>query len=190
MTLRISFAVLTLVLGLDQSLFAQHDAPAAVHAYKNLTVLKDAPPDQIGPAMQFMSISLGVECSFCHVAGKFDADDKAAKKTAREMITMTSEINKNHFGGRPQMTCYSCHRGATHPMGVPAVLESDAPEKPVTAPPAAAAPAPTPDQVLDKYISAVGGAEAMRKVKSRMMTGKILANGSETPIDVMTKAPK
>src|SRR2546427_479427 len=109
------------------SLQGQHNALTAPQTHKNLTVLKDVPADQIGPAMQFISVSLGVECSFCHIAGKMEADDKPAKKTAREMITMTNEINKTHFGGRQQMTCYSCHRGSARPVAVPAVLESDAP---------------------------------------------------------------
>jgi photosynthetic reaction center cytochrome c subunit len=153
-------------------------------------VLKDAPADQIGPAMQFIASSLGVECTFCHVAGKMEADDKPAKKTAREMITMTAEINKTHFGGRPQMTCYSCHRGATRPVAIPAVLESDIPAKPAPAvAPGASGAAPTADQIIEKYTSALGGADAMRKVTSRLMTGKIVAGGIETPIEVLTKAP-
>ena len=189
MTIRISFATLAVVFAMDQKLSAQHDAPAAAHTFKNLTVLKDAPPDQLLPSMQFMSVSLGVECGFCHVAGKMELDDKPAKKTAREMMLMTTEINKANFGGRPQMSCYSCHRGATHPMSVPAVLETDAPAKPAAVTSAPAGTAPTVDQILDKYVAAVGGADAMKKVTSRAMTGKVLAMGSETPIDVLTMAP-
>jgi hypothetical protein len=174
-----------------QSLQAQHDGPAAQTAYKNLTtLLKDAPADQIGPSMQFIASSLGVDCAFCHVAGKMEADDKGAKKTAREMIAMTAAINKEHFGGRPQITCNSCHRGAARPSAIPAVLESDVAPKPAAAPaPANGAAAATADQILEKYVAAVGGADAIRKVTTRQMTGKILAGGSETPIDVLTKAP-
>ena len=138
--------------------------------------------------MQFIAASLGVECSFCHVPGKMDADDKPAKKTAREMMLMTTEINKNHFGGRQQMTCYSCHRGSAHPVSVPAVLEADMPSKPAAAPPASGAP-PNRRSDPQKYVAALGGPDAMRKVNSRQMTGKILAGGVETPIDVLTKAP-
>jgi outer membrane lipoprotein-sorting protein len=188
MTIKPLFATLTVALAATQTLCAQHDGPAAAPVYKNLTVLKDAPADQIGPAMQFIASSLGVECTFCHVAGKMEADDKPTKKTAREMMTMTAEINRSHFGGRMEMTCYSCHRGSTHPVGIPAVLESDAPAKPATAS-AAAGVGPTADQIIEKYVSALGGADAMRKVTSRQMTGKILVRGVETPIDVLAKAP-
>jgi outer membrane lipoprotein-sorting protein len=171
------------------TLYAQHDLAPAAPTYQNLTVLKDVPADQIAPAMQFMASSLGVECTFCHVAGKMEADDKSAKKTARQMITMTAEINKTHFGGRPQITCYSCHRGAERPVAIPPVLESDAPAKAAAPVPGAGGAAPTADQIIEKYVTALGGAEAMRKVTSRTMTGKILAGGTETPIDLITKAP-
>ena len=40
------------------------------------------------------------ERAFCHVAGKPEADDKPARKTAREMIAMTAGINKTRFGGQ------------------------------------------------------------------------------------------
>src|SRR5450759_4493123 len=81
----------------------------AEEVYKNIVQLKGTPADQLMPAMQFMALSLGVECTFCHVAGKMEADDKQAKKTARAMIAMTAAINKDSFRGRPQVTCFSCH---------------------------------------------------------------------------------
>jgi hypothetical protein len=37
--------------------------------FKNITVLKGTPADQLIPAMQFITASLGVECDFCHVQG-------------------------------------------------------------------------------------------------------------------------
>ena len=178
--------------------FAQHDAagqpPApkpAEEVYKNITELKGTPADQLGPAMQFIAASLGVNCEFCHVQGKFEADDKGAKKTAREMIAMQNMINKNAFRGRTQVTCNTCHRGSAHPVGVPPVLESDAAPAPapMAAPPSAAAPAPTPDQILDRYVAASGGADALRNVTSRSMKGNILAGGNQSAIEVLTKAP-
>ena len=65
----------------------------AEEVYKNIVQLIGTPADQLMPAMQFMASSLGAECTFCHVAGKMEADDKGAKKTAREMIAMTAAIN-------------------------------------------------------------------------------------------------
>ncbi len=170
---------------------AQHSEPTtADQTFKNITQLKGVPSDQLMPAMQFMSAALGVECSFCHVQGKMDADDKPEKKTAREMMAMTTMINKTSFGGRQQVTCYSCHHGAGHPASVPPVLDTDAPmhtESHTRAP--AGTAAPTADDILAKYVASLGGADTMHKTTTRVLTGKVLAGGTETPIDVYTKAP-
>src|SRR5689334_22241488 len=53
----------------------------------------------------------------------------------------------------------------------------------------AGAGAPTVDQILEKYVTAVAGADAMRKVTSRAMKGTQIAGGNQTPIEVLTKAP-
>ncbi|HEY3739244.1 MAG TPA: c-type cytochrome [Bryobacteraceae bacterium] len=178
-----------IVLWVPQTAVAQ--SKTAGETFKNVTQLKDIPAEQLMPSMQLISIDLGVECSFCHVQGKMDSDDKGPKKTARAMMAMTAEINKTHFGGRQQMTCYSCHRGAPHPMNTPAVLESDMAPTPHVPPVAAAseAPAPTVDQILAKYVAALGGADAIHRVSSRIMKGSIAAMGSDTPIEILTKAP-
>lgn len=176
-------AAATVVAGLTpQSAPAQAapDAKTAEQVYKNITQLKGTPADQLQPAMQFIAASLGVECTFCHVQGKYEADDKPAKKTARDMMAMTSAINTNSFRGRLQITCYSCHRGSTRPVNLPPVLESDAPARPTSAAAAPGGPpaqALTVDQILEKYVAAVGGADAIKKVTSRVMKGKILAGG-------------
>ena len=165
-------------------------AQPAEAVYKNIVQLKGTPAEQLLPAMQFISASLGVQCDFCHVAGKMEADDKGAKKTARQMMAMQAAINKDAFQGRLQVTCFSCHRGAEHPMNSPPVLDSDAPARPATpAAPAAGAAAITADQIIEKYVSALGGADAIRKVTSRVMKGTIQTGGSETPIELFTKAP-
>ena len=165
------------------------EVKTAEQVFKNITALKGTPADQLQPAMQFMASSLGVTCDFCHVAGKFEADDKAAKKTAREMIAMQAEINKTAFRGQREVTCFSCHHGIGHPASVPPVLESDAAPKPPAAAAAGAIAAPTADSILEKYVAAVGGADALRQATTRVMTGKILAGGSESAIEVYTKAP-
>jgi len=107
------------------------------------------------------------------------------------MIAMQNMINKNAFRGRLQVTCNTCHHGVSHPVSVPPVLESDAPQPgagTMSAPPAGGTQV-TVDQILDKYVAALGGADAVRKVTSRAMKGTITAMGSQTPVDVLTKAP-
>jgi photosynthetic reaction center cytochrome c subunit len=166
------------------------ESRTAEQSFKNILQLKGTPADQLGPAMQFIASSLGVECTFCHVQGKMELDDKPAKKTARNMMAMMAAINKDSFRGQLQVTCYSCHRGSARPLNMPPVLESDAPARSVTATgaPVAATPA-TVDQILEKYVTALGGADAIGKISSRVLKGTILAGGNEMPIEVVTKAP-
>jgi photosynthetic reaction center cytochrome c subunit len=161
----------------------------AEQSFKNIIQLKGTPADQLGPSMQFIASSLGVECTFCHVQGKMELDDKPAKKTARNMMAMTAAINKDSFRGQLQVTCYSCHRGSARPVNTPPVLESDASPRsaPATAAPADAAA--TVDAIVEKYVTALGGADAIRTIASRVQKGTILAGGNEMPIDVVTKAP-
>ena len=179
-------AVITGALAVPEARAQSAPAPpkTAEEAFKNIQVLKGIPADQLIPAMQFISASLGVECEFCHVQGKMDADDKPPKQTARKMISMTFAINKENFDGRREVTCNSCHRGETHPVGAPAVADQDAkPERAETA------AAPGADQILDKYVAAIGGAEAIRKISSREEKGKITAGGHESAIELFLKAP-
>src|ERR1019366_2323824 len=161
----------------------------AEEVYKNIVQLKGTPADQLMPAMQFMASSLGAECAFCHVQGQMESDDKPAKKTARAMIAMTAAINKDSFRGQREVTCFSCHRGALRPVNTPPVLDSDAPARPGLVPLAPAASSATVDQIVDKYVAALGGAGAIRKVTSRVMKGTIAVSGSEMPIELFTKAP-
>ena len=87
--LAITLFTASLTLGFAQNL----EVKMAEQQYKNITSFKGAPAEEVMPAMQFMATSLGVECAFCHVTGKMEADEKAAKKTAREMIAMTAAIS-------------------------------------------------------------------------------------------------
>ena len=166
--------------------FAQTpEVKTAEQVYKNIVQLKGTPADQLVPSMQFITAALGVECSTCHVDGKPEADDKRTKVTARQMMAMTMEINKQ----QRNVTCYTCHRGSEQPVNVPPVLESDAvPVRPTPPAPAPGA-APTVDDVIAKYVNALGGADAMKKITSRAMKGTITAQGSESSIDLLTKAP-
>jgi photosynthetic reaction center cytochrome c subunit len=161
----------------------------AEQVFKNITELKGTPADQLVPAMSFIAASLGVECNFCHVEGKMELDDKEAKKTARQMIAMTAAINKNSFGGKREVTCYSCHHGAHHPAGTPPVLESDLPAHTEAAASPAPGDGPNASDILEKFVSALGGAEAIQKIASRVEKGVIVVGASDTPIELFMKAP-
>ena len=162
----------------------------AEQVFKNIQVMKGIPSDQIRPAMQFISASLGVECEFCHTRGAFDGDDKKPKQTARKMIQMQMAINKNSFDGKREVTCYSCHHGQHDPVAIP-VISDEPPKRPEQPKPGEAAPAlPTAGQVFDKYLQAVGGADALKKITTRSQTGSLSAGvGHSAAVQVLSKAP-
>lgn len=161
----------------------------AEQVYKNIQVLKGTPADQLTTTMTFITASLGVECGFCHVEG-YEKDDKKTKQTARKMMQMEMAINKENFEGRTRVTCYSCHQGRHEPIAIPVIAEEEPkPEKPEAGPPKPG-DLPTADELISKYIQALGGAEAMGKITSRTEKGTLsIANGPQFPIDLFAKAP-
>src|SRR5271170_6507795 len=171
-----------------QSAPAAQAPKTAEQAFKNIQVLKGVPADQIIPAMQFIAASLGVECNFCHVRDAFDKDDKETKVTARKMMLMMFAANKDTFEGEREVTCYTCHRGSTDPVGTPVIPETE--PKPMTE---VAAPAsenlPKADQIIDKYIEALGGKNAIESVTSRVEKGTLISGDMKAAVDVYAKAP-
>lgn len=170
------------------------EAPkTAGQQFKNIQVLKDIPAEQLIPTMQFITASLGVECEFCHIEHEMEKDDKKEKKFARAMMEMELAIDRNNFKGELEVTCYTCHRGSPHPVGTP-ILSADASAK-RPAPHVheedeeAHGNLPTAGQILDKYLAAVGGAEALKKIKTRVQQGTIDAMGMLYPIEVYSEAP-
>jgi hypothetical protein len=162
--------------------------------FKNLQVLKDVPPDQLIPAMQFITASLGVECEFCHVRDAFDKDDKQSKQTARRMIQMMFAINTSQFQGERAVTCYTCHRGSAKPVSIP-MVDSKAPylsEARLLADAAVESRAdlPSASDVIEKYIQAVGGAAAIQNVSSRVESGTVtFGAGPGLPVEIISKSP-
>jgi len=173
---------------------AQDSKPApktAEQQFKNIQVLKDIPAEQLVPTMQFIAGALGVDCEFCHVEHAMDKDDKKEKQTARKMMAMELAINKNHFNNEVEVSCYTCHRGSPHPVGIP-ILSTEAPAMP----PAhehhegEQANLQSADQILAKYLAAVGGADALFKIKTRIQKGTIDAMGEQYPVEVYSEGPE
>jgi photosynthetic reaction center cytochrome c subunit len=168
----------------------------AEQAFKNIQVLKGVPADQIIPAMQFITASLGVQCDFCHLEKAFEKDDKEAKGTARKMMRMMFAINKDNFDGHQEVTCYACHRGARKPVIVPTILADEnttvAPpsnEMNGTAPLPNATPLPNAQQIVDRYLQAIGGKEAVSRVSTRVQNGTLTVGTKQFPVEVVAKAP-
>jgi photosynthetic reaction center cytochrome c subunit len=138
--------------------------------YKNIQVLKDVPADQITPTMRVIARDLDVTCEFCHDEKDRSKDGLDAKDTARSMMAMMREINKTNFGGRAVVTCVTCHNGHSDPASVPTLpafsVAMIGPGDEVKSP-----TLPTVDAVLAKYVQALGGEQALRKVTSLVATG-------------------
>lgn len=185
------------VLAGAMGLYAALQAPSGANApkmaeeqFKNIQVLKGVPADQVIPTMQFISASLGVECDFCHVERQFEKDDKKPKQFARNMMRMTMAINKDNFEGKKWVTCNTCHRGAEHPVAVPAIAEEGAKPTMEMGAEKAEATLPNADEVVAKYIAAIGGKGAVGKLKSLREKGNMTAfGGKQIPIEIETKAP-
>ena len=167
-----ALATLALALGLgaqaqqqSQQAQAAPGEKTAAQQFKNIQVLKDISASQLLPGMRYITAALGVQCNFCHVEQNFPSDDKQEKQTARKMMTMLFAINTNNFGGRPEVSCFTCHQGHSEPMGVPA-LPAEAVEPQFSPLPQSA---PTVDAIMAKFAQAKGGEDALNKITTRVI---------------------
>jgi photosynthetic reaction center cytochrome c subunit len=187
-------ALLLVVASLKAQSGAQPPVPSpsktTEQVYKNIQVLKGIPSDQLIPAMQFITSSLGVQCDFCHMAGAFEKDDKKTKQTARKMMQMMIIINQENFDSHREVTCNTCHRGSPRPVAIPVISADATPPLPQgldeEKPPASL---PSVDQILAKYVQAVGGMDAINKITSRTATGKITLGPRQFPVQIFDKSP-
>jgi hypothetical protein len=110
------------------------------------------------------------------------------------MVTMVMNINKDNFGGRQVVTCWTCHRGRDVPMITPTIdtVYGEAnldPSDVVTADPGAGV---TADQVLDKYVQALGGAQKLAAITSYAAKGTSIefgGFGGGGQVQVFAKSP-
>ena len=95
----------------------------ADQVFKNVRALKGIPVDDFMETMGLISAALSFDCSDCHDGAGTDqvnwAADTPRKVIARTMITMVANINKNNFGGRQEVTCWTCHRNRDKPLVTP-----------------------------------------------------------------------
>ena len=154
---------------------AQPKPLMAEDVFTNVQVLKGIPVNQFMETMGFFSAALGYNCTNCHgdeVLGNWAkyADDTPVKRTARRMVGVVTTINKTLFGGREAVTCYTCHRGSPTPKVVPSLLEQYSeppPDDPNEVEISRRAPAtPTADDILNRYIQALGGAQRLAGLTS------------------------
>jgi hypothetical protein len=174
------------------------DAPVE-QTRKNIQVLKGLPESQLYHLMNFVAASMGVRCDHCHVInGKnaqgqnnwvWESDDKPQKLAARRMMRMTMQLNQTNLADfhNQKITCYTCHRGSTDPARMPPLPLAQSGHEPGPAVPAGTVQASTPtaEEVLAKYVAAVGGREAIAGVKTVVMRGmREASQGRVWPVEV------
>jgi tetratricopeptide (TPR) repeat protein len=164
-----------------------HDSRSAEAVFKNIQVLKDVPTGQLIPAMRFISSSLGVECSFCHVEGHFEKDEKKPKQIARDMMKMMFTLNKTNFANHREVTCYSCHRGSLNPVATPEIGIKVQSESGNNSGAQSTAMLPTVGQLIENYIQALGGAPAIEKITSRVEQGTSQYRGQRVNAEIFTE---
>lgn len=92
----------------------------AREVYRNVQSMGDAPAGGLAMTMSVFSGALGVSCDYCHVAGRWDADDIPEKRTTRLMLRLFDEIPAYFEKDRqPILQCYTCHQGSAKPQPAP-----------------------------------------------------------------------
>ena len=175
----------------------------AEDVFKNVQVLKGIPVKEFMNTMGFFSAATNLNCIDCHSPQSDSLEgyaiDTPRKQTARRMIVMVNTLNRTAFAGQRKVTCYTCHRATDRPETVPSLLDQygvpeDDPDRVevIRGGPAQSVKQISADQILDKYLQAVGGAPQLATLTSFIARGTY--EGYETysakvPIEIFAKAP-
>jgi hypothetical protein len=146
--------------------------------------------------MGLIADNLGLDCADCHPgAGSDKVDwviDTPQKKTARKMIEMVGTINKTNFAGVQMVTCWTCHHGRDIPastVALDSVYSNPNSERDDIVKPQAGQSATA---ILDKYITAMGGAQRLAAITSYVATGKSVGYeglGGDGEFTIYAKSP-
>src|SRR6266545_2659266 len=138
--------------------------------FTNVQELKGLGVDDFLLTMGIMSAAVGSDCVGCHPSAGTDhvdwALDTPRKRTARRMVQMVTAIKLDVVYGPP----------------------TDEPDDVLTQ----AQAVPSVDQVLDKYLQAIGGTQNVARVTSFVATGKSVGYrgfGGGGVVDVSAQAP-
>jgi hypothetical protein len=166
--------------------------------FRNIQVLKGIPIDTFFDVMGMFASSMGEDCTFCHskeAVFKHEAfgDETPRIRRARQMIAMMNGINETNFGGRPMVTCFTCHRGNNTPVNAPRLSlqygEPDDDPNVINFPPDNRMSA---DQIVDKYLAAIGGTAQLGTISTFVAKGTYSGfdtDHKEVPVDIYAKAP-
>ena len=165
--------------------------------FKNVQALKGIGVDDFMLTMGMMSAAVGSDCVGCHPSAGTDnvdwALDTPRKRTARRMVQMVTAINRDNFNGRQVVTCWSCHRGRDQPVTTPTLdVVYGPPTEDSDDVLTQAQGVPSVDQVLDRYLQAIGGARNVARITSFVAIGKSVGYrgfGGGGVVDVSARAP-
>jgi hypothetical protein len=168
--------------------------------FKNVTTstLKELSVDDFIHAMGVMAAALGYDCADCHPGAGTDKvdfviDTIPQKRTARRMVEMVATINRTNFAGVQKVTCWTCHHARETPATTIALDNLYA--APPTEDDDVVLPGvnqPTSDQILDRYIQALGGAQRLAGLTSFVATGQSLGYGGfggDAEFTIYAKSP-
>jgi hypothetical protein len=177
---------------------AEQKPVLAEQVFKNVQLLKGIPVDEFMETMGFFAASTSMNCTDCHTEesggdwAKY-ADDTPLKQTARKMILMVRGIRRQPRRASSMVSCCACQQGTTKLGTIPVVSvqysdmwEAEPDEIVETSGKASV------DQILGKYIQALGGTQRVSALTS--LVGKGTYEGFDTdyekvPVDVLAKTP-
>lgn len=195
--LRVGLAVVTGYSLMESKAGAQEKPLLAEQVFKNVRALRGISVDDFLGTMGLMVAALQSDCAGCHLNAGTDEVDWAAdnpiKVKARAMVNMVANINKNNFGGRQVVTCWTCHRNRDKPLVTPSMATiygapNLEPDDVITQIPGL----PSAESILDKYIQASGGAERLATLTSYSATGTSVGFGgfgAGGTVEIVAKAP-
>src|SRR6266850_6880571 len=175
----------------------------AEDVFKNIQVLKGIPVREFMNTMGFFSAATNLNCIDCHSPESESLEgyaiDTPRKQIARRMLLMVNQINQSNFGGRRLVTCYTCHRASDRPEAIPSLLDQysvpeDDPNRVEVIPagPVQSVKKVSADQILDKYIQAIGGSAQVTRLTSFVAKGTYEGYdtlSAKVPVDIFATAP-
>jgi hypothetical protein len=194
----VAIAVMCLLGAAAHAQTAPDKVPMTDEVFKSVMLLKGIPVDTFFEAMGMFANSMGNDCTFCHTQAAVFDKAKFAEQTprilkARQMIVMMNAINKQYFGGQTRVTCFTCHNGSDRPRSEPDLALQYA--EPVFDPNAREMvpdPRVTANQVFDKYIQVLGGADRLAKLTSYVAKGTYAGFDTDfdkIPVEIYSAAP-
>ena len=168
-------------------------------AFKNVQILKGIPVDEFMDTMGMFAAATDMNCVDCHTPDSTAswenfAKETPLKQTARRMLLMVTAINKDNFKGVRAVTCYTCHQGDRRPKQIPSlVVQYSAPfEDPNEIDSFPNNGSPSADQVFEKYVQALGGAQRLADLRSFTANGTYSGYDTDlakVQIEIFARAP-